>query len=321
MLGAAAWPVIGWFGLARAQPSSRAGKPIRVGILRANPPKSPRALDNVFVDALRELGWVEGRNIMYERIYADGDEARLPALAVELMARRPDLIYAHNNPEARAALAATRTIPVVFGAVNDPVNVGIVKSLARPGGNATGVATLGPETGGKRMQLLRETLPKISRVGVLMKPTSESELKFIEQAAGAGVKLIPVRMNEPEGLAAAFAFFAENRAEAVLLAQVAFLVTEHRRIASLSMKQRIPVIAPRSINTESGALMSYNSSLTDHVRRAAHLADKILKGAKPADIPVEQPTKFELVINMKTARALGITIPQSILLQAERVIE
>ena len=307
--------------LARAQPTARGEKQVRVAILTTARSMGPQDNIRQFVDAMAELGWIEGRNVVYERVYAEGDEKRLPALAAALVSRRPDLIYLQNNPEALAALAATSTIPIVFASPNEPVESGIVKSLARPGGNATGVAAVGPETGVKRMQLLKEALPKIRRVGLLMKPGNLREVKLIEQAAGAERKIIPAIMNEPEELNAAFSMLAENRAEAVITAQVAFLVGERKRVVDLATKQRSPVIGHRSEHAEVGALMSYNSSLLEQRRRAARLVDKVLKGAKPADIPVEQPTKFELVVNLKTARALGLTIPPSLLARADQVIE
>ena len=310
--------------LAHAQPAKPGAKPVRVGILSTVVSAGPQIGVKLFVATLGELGWVEGRNIVYDRVYAEGDEKRLPALAAELVARRPDLIYVMTNAETFAAAAATRTIPVVCSGMNDPVEFGIVKSLARPGGNVTGVVTLGPETGSKRMQLLKEAVPKIGRVGVLMKPglvSQTRELKLIEQAAGAGVKVFPAMANAPEELDAAFAFLAKNRVEGLVVAQVAFFIRERKRILGFAAKQRIPVVAQRPQLADDGALMSYNAIFAEQVRRAAHLADKVLRGTKPADIPVEQPTRFELVVNMKTGKALGITIPQSVLVQATRVIE
>ena len=234
--------------LAREQPAKPRAKPVRVGILSSVGSAGPQMGVKPFVATMGELGWVEGRNIIYDRVYAEGDEKRLPALAAELVARRPDLIYVVTTPETLAALAATRTIPIVFSSMNDPVEFGIVKSLARPGGNVTGVVILGPETGSKRMQLLKEAVPKIGRVSVLMKPGSASqtrELKLTEQAAGAGVKVIPAMANAPEELDAAFAFLAKNRVQALVLAQVGFFTQERKRILGFAAKQRIPVAAQR----------------------------------------------------------------------------
>ena len=310
--------------LARAQPTKPGAKPVRVGILSTGRSTAPTGSIKLFVATMGDLGWVEGRSIIYDRVYAEGDEKRLPALAAELVARRPDLIYVATNPETLAALAATRTIPIVFSSVIEPVESGVVKSLARPGGNATGVTNFGPETSSKGMQLLKEAVPKIGRVGVLMKPGLASQtrtLKLIELVAGAGVRVIPAMANAPEELDAAFAILAENRVQALVLASVAFFNQERKRILEFAAKKRIPVIAYRPQLVDEGALMSYSSILAEQVHRAAHLADKVLRGTRPADIPVEQPTKFELVVNMKTANTLGIKIPNSILVQATRVIE
>lgn len=311
-------------GLSAAQPARPDSKVVRMGILRAGVPAMLSG--GPITTTLSKLGWVEGKNIVFDRVYADRDETRLPALAAELVARKVDLIHTMSNPEALAAAGQTKTIPIVFGAVVDPVENGLVKSLARPGGNLTGVATIGPETGRKRMEILKEALPKTSRVGLLMRPpsispTSARELRLIEESAGPGVKVVAAMATDRRELDAAFSLLTEQRVQALLLAQVAFFSGERKRIVGLAAKHGIPVIAHRSEFTDDGALMSYNASLQDQLRRSLHLADKILRGAKPAEIPVEQPTKFELVVNLKAARALGITIPQSILLRADRVIE
>ena len=311
---------------ARAQAPERAGKPVRVGILASTAQAENQIFENPFLAAMRELGWVEGRNIIYDRVYADDDVARLQALAAELVARKPDLIYTPNAPPTLAAFAKTRTIPIVFSAVADPVDQGLVKSLAHPGGNVTGVASISWEPGGKRLQLLKQALPKVTRVGVLVNPLfphSAREQKLIEQAGAIlGITVIPVVVKQAQELDAAFAALSKSRAEALLPVHVAFFVVSVRkRILDLAAKQRLPVIGPRREFAEDGALMSYGSILSEQVRRAAHLVDKVLKGTKPADIPVEQPTIFELVVNMKTAKTLGITIPGEIMLQATRVIE
>ena len=309
---------------ARAQAPERAGKAVRVGILATTTQAKYQAREKTFVDAMRELGWVEGRNIIYDRVYADDDEAHLPALAAALVARGPNLIFLTSAPPALAAFAKTRTIPIVFGAVNDPVEIGLVQSLAHPGGNVTGIANIGGELGGKRLQLLKQALPKISRVVVLVYPRADSsrELKLIEQAAAVlRVTVIPMMVKQANELEAAFALLAKSRAQALLTTHIALFMVERKHILELAAKQRIPVVGHRSEMANDGALMSYSSILSDQIRRAAQLADKILKGTKPADIPVEQPTRFELAVNMKTAKALGITIPGEIMLQANRVIE
>jgi ABC-type uncharacterized transport system substrate-binding protein len=324
VFGATALPALAWMPFARAQSAKPAAKVMRVGLLLINPAVAVRGPNTtLLIEMLRELGWIEGRNISYEFSSADGDESRLPEAAAALVARRPDVICVNNGPLARAAFAATRTIPIVFHSVPDPVGAGLVKSLSQPAGNVTGVATFGGELGGRRMQILKEALPKVSRVGVLVTPstTVANEQKFIEQAAGAGVRVFPASINTAADLQGAFATFANAKIEAMLITQSALHMRERKAILQLAARQRIPAIGFRSQQVEDGALMSYNSSLADHARRAAHLVDKVLKGAKPAEIPVEQPTKFELVVNLKTAKVLGITIPQSIILQASRVIE
>ena len=323
LLAAAAWPALAWLGVARAQSKGPSGKPVRVGILRAGRASAPQTYPKLFMQTLRELGWVEGRNVVYDRVYAEGDFARLPALAAELVARSPDLVYANNNPAALAVFRKTRTIPIVFSAVLDPIDAGLVQSLARPGGNVTGVANIGPELAAKRMQILREAFPKIQRAGVLMITggTSARALKAVEQTVGTTVRVIPAAANTAAELDAGFSLLVEQRAEAVLLLQTALFMTERKRVLDLAMKHRLPVMGYRTPFADDGALMAYSELLSEQVYRAAHIADKILRGAKPADIPVEQPTKFELVINLKTAKALGITIPEKLLLQADRVIE
>jgi putative ABC transport system substrate-binding protein len=297
---------------------------MRVGMLYTSDAKSDQARNKVFVDTMRELGWVEGANIAYDRLYADGDAARLQALAAKLIARKPDLVLVSSNPEVRAVLAVTRAIPVIFSGTNNPVATGLVKSLARPGGNVTGIANIGPELGPKRVQLLREAIPGISRVGLLITPLIaplQTERKLIEETAARHLKIVPAIVNEAGDLEAAFKLFAESRVEAVITTHIQLYDLLRKKIIDMAAKYRLPVIGHRTSLAEDGALMSYSSVRLEQVRRAAHLVDKVLKGTNPADVPVEQPTKFELVINMKTAKALGITIPQSILLQASRVIE
>lgn len=327
LVAAAAWPALAWFGVARAQSKAQTGKTMRVGMLSAGRTSGPQTYSKLFVETLRELGWVEGRNVVYDRVFSEGDFSLLPALAADLVARKPDLVYANNNPTALAAHGKTRTIPIIFSAALDPIGAGLVQSLARPGGNATGVANIGPELAAKRMQVLRDAFPKIQRVGVLMtstgraRGTSAEGLKAVEETVGATVKVIPAKANTAAELDAAFSLLVENRVEAVLLTQTALFMTERKRVLELAAKHRMPVMGYRTAFADDGALMSYSELLEEQVRRAAHIADKILRGAKPAEIPVEQPTQFELVINLKTAKALGIAIPEKVLLRADRVIE
>ena len=307
------------------QVPERAGKPARVGILERTTPAKYQQLEKTFVEAMRELGWVEGRNVVYDRAYADDDVARLPGLAAALVSRGPDVIYTITSEPSQAAFDSTRTIPIVMGSLNDIVEFGYVNSLARPGGNVTGITNFGMELGGKRLQLLNEALPKVTRVGVLiqpLRPTGFKELKLIEQASlPLGVTVTPASAKQAGELDAALASLAKNRVGALLTTHTQLFQLERKRILDFAARQRIPVIAHRSEMADDGALLAYGSMLADQIRRAAHLVDKILKGAKPADTPVERPTKFELAVNMKTAKALGVTIPQSILVRADKVIE
>ena len=307
---------------AHAQRSTPAAKPVRVALLRTQAVKS----DRIFEDAMRDLGWVEGRDVVYDRAYADGDAKRLPELAAALVARKPALIHLRNNPELRAALAATRPnpIPIVFASVSDPVESGFVKSLRRPEGNVTGVTSLGWELSGKRMELVKQVMPNISRVGVLFSPghlSAHREVELIARAAGPRVQVTTLTVNNPDDIDTAFAAAVAGRVEAVLATARPVFGLARKRIIELAATHRVAVVGPGPAFAEAGALMSYSSVFAEHLRRSAHMVDKILRGAQPTDIPVEQPTRFELVVNLKTAKALGITIPEKVLLRADRVIE
>jgi putative ABC transport system substrate-binding protein len=275
---------------------------------------------------MRELGWVEGRNILYDRVFADDDYSRLPALAVALVARAPDVIWVVPNVATLAAYAATRSIPIVFAASSGMDEAGLVKTLAHPGGNVTGVQNLMTETAGKRLQLLKQALPKMNRVGVLVVPSSSpsvtQELPLIEKAgATLGVTVVSAIVKVPGELDGAIASLAKSRVDALMVIQTPLLMDARKRILKLAAGCRLPVVGARSQFADDGALLSYAPLLSDQVRRSAHIVDKILRGAKPADIPVEQPTNFALVVNLRTAKTLGIKIPDSIVLQATRVIE
>ncbi|MGQ0524836.1 MAG: ABC transporter substrate-binding protein [Betaproteobacteria bacterium] len=301
---------------------------MRVGIITfARSTAEPNNIKS-FIGALSALGWSEGRDIVYDVVYAEGDQARLPALAEKIVAGRPDVILAPSAFELAPVLKNTGSIPVVFWGVNDPVAQGYVKSLARPDGNVTGIANIGWELAGKRMQLLKEVLPKISRVGVLVTSARSSSLeqKFIEQAAGGNIKVVPAKVTPamvkaPPDLDAALALLAENRVEAVLTTQISVFSRERRRILDFTTARGIPLIAHAASMADDGSLVAYAPVFSERIERSASIVNKLLRGAKPADIPVEQPTKFELVINLKTAKALGITIPEKLLLRADRVIE
>jgi putative ABC transport system substrate-binding protein len=308
-----------------ASNAQQQGKVLRLGILESASATSTQASEKVFVDTLRELGWVEGRNITYDRVFADGDVSRLQALAAALVKREPNLIYSIQASAIDAAVAATRTIPILLGSHYEWIERGWAQSLSHPGGNITGILNIGPELGSKRLQLLKQALPKVTRVGVLVNPVTSGgakELQLIERAAsGLRVTVVSAFVKQPGELENAFASFAKNRVEAILTAHSDLFLTERRRVLDLASKQRVAVIAHRSGLADDGALMSYSSILTEQIRRAAHLADKILKGTKPGDIPVELPTRFELVVNNRTAKALGIALPGEVMLQATRVIE
>jgi putative ABC transport system substrate-binding protein len=307
--------------------SQQPGKIWRIGVLAVAPSADPRAA--VFwtplVDGLRELGYVEGKNISIEARFSGTDMDRLRELADELVRLRVDIIIAVTTAAAQAARKATATIPIVFTNVADPVVPGLVASLAPSGENMTGLSSMVAELTGKRVELLKETLPTASRVAVLwLKPSRASGLMF-EQAEAAGARLgLQVQSLGVVGasdLQGAFAAASRNRAGAVFVIDSPAMSSYRSLILDLAMKRRLPVVSQNAYFTEAGGLLSYGIDLRDHYRRAATYIDKILKGARPGDLPVEQPTKFELVINLKTARALGITIPQSILLRADRVIE
>ena len=302
------------------------GKPVRVGILVGFTATKFRSQEKIFTDSLRDYGWIEGSNVVYDRAYADDDESRLPALAEGLVKRNANLIFAPYNVPLAAAHARSNTIPIVFSTVNDPLGRRFVKSFAHPGGNITGVANIGYELGGKRMQLLKQALPKVSRVGVLMHSTSPDgprELKLIEEAADSlRVKVIPAKAQEIWQIETAFSLLVKNRVEALLATHVPLFISGGRKhLLAFAASYRLPVMGAREELPENGGLMSYGSRRDDQTRRAAQLADKILRGAKPADIPIEQPTTFEFVVNKITAKALGITFPAEIMLQATRVIE
>jgi putative ABC transport system substrate-binding protein len=304
--------------------AQQSGKIPRIGVLTAQSPAgSPPAYG--LRQGLRELGYVESQNIAVEWRWAPERAERLPDLAAELVRMNVDLIVASGNPVVRAAQRATRTIPIVMVHGTDPVGLGFVASLARPGGNITGLSLQSPELTGKRLQLLKEAIPNLSRVGILWDPAfpggrfEVTEAEVAARALGIGLHLLEAG-SAGEFERAFAAITREGTAAALAVGSPAFFA--HRaRITENAIKSRLPTICATREYAEAGCLISYGASLTDLYRRAAYFVDKILKGAKPADLPVEQPTKFELVINLKTAKALGLTIPQSLLLRADRVIQ
>jgi putative ABC transport system substrate-binding protein len=300
------------------------GKVHRIGYLQI--PASPNS-DRLeaFRQGLRALGYVEGKNILIEYRSSEGKLDRLPSIAAELVGLKVDVIVTSGATVTRAAQKATSTIPIVMRQDPDPVGNGFVQSLARPGGNITGLATLRPETSGKRLELLKEVVPKLSRVAVLgssTMPGNAEALKETEVAAAAfGVKLQYLDVLGPKDIETAFRAANNGRADAFLMMAGSVLLSERRQIAELAVKSRLPAIYYDPQFVEAGGLMTYGVSFTDLDRRAATYVDKILKGAKPADLPIQQPTKFEFVINLKTAKHIGLAIPPNVLARADKVIK
>ncbi len=307
---------------ADAQPAGKVPLP-RIGILFFGSPGPSPELD-AFRRGLRERLYIEGQNITIEYRFASGRIGQLPELAAELVRLKLDVIVTPGTPASVAAKQATSTIPIVFAGVADAVGAGLVANFARPGGNITGLTGISAELGGKRLELLKEVAPKASRVAVLYNPADRSNvlvLKELQKSAPTlGLTLQPLEVRGPGEFEGAFVAMSRKRAHALFGAAGA-LTTEHRKaLVDLAAKRRIPAIWGERQFVEAGGLMSYAVNFYDQVRLAATYVDKILKGAKPGDLPVEQPTRFELVINLKTAKALGLTIPQSMLVRADEVI-
>jgi putative ABC transport system substrate-binding protein len=294
----------------------------RIGYLSLT--TSPRGPD-AFLQGLRDLGYIEGQNIVIEYRDAAGRAERLPDLAAELVRLKVDVIVAGASQSTRAAKQATKTIAVVFHGVGDPVAQGIVDSLARPGGNITGVASLSPEVGGKRLELLKEVVPTASRVVVLWNPTNSSnslQLKEIRTAAQTlAFRVQSLEVSKPDDIDRAFTSISREGADALLVFADPFLSSQSNRIFDLATKNRLPAMYGQSDPVEAGGLMSYAPSFREFGWRAAYYVDKILKGTKPADLPVEQPTKFEFVVNLKAAKQIGLTIPPNVLARADKVIK
>jgi putative ABC transport system substrate-binding protein len=285
-------------------------------------------LREAFLQGLRDLGYVEGRNLVIEYRDPEGKYDRLPALAAELAALKVDVIVVTSTPSTLAAKQATGTIPIVFTWAVDPVGSGLVASLAQPGGNVTGLSFMAPELVGKRLELLTQAVPRVSRIAVLWHPGDYGErverdmLEAVGVAAHAlGVPLQLVEARGPEDFDRAFSDMVRARADAVTVQSTNVFFTERKRLVDLAAKNGLPAVYLTREFVDAGGLMSYGPNVADLHRRAATYIDKILKGAKPADLPVQQPTKFELVVNLKTAKALGLTIPPAILARADEVIE
>ena len=297
----------------------------RIGFLITSSPAAIAPRLDAFRQSLRELGYVEGKSIVIERRHAEGKSDHLPALAAELVRLKVDVIVTSGPTATRPAKEATSTIPIVMTFDDDPVGSGFVASLARPGGNVTGLSTLSPEISGKQLELLKEIVPRLARVAVIGTSSREGtaqSLKELQPAADAfGVKVQYLDIQDPKDIESIFRAASKGRADAILVLQSPVFNSHRAQIADLALKSRLPATYPRREFVEDGGLMSYGVSIFDLDRRAAIYVDKILKGAKPAELPVEQPTKFEFVINLKAAKQIGLTIPPNVLARADKVIK
>ena len=309
-----------------AAEAQQATKLSRIGFLSASFPSDARMLRFLvaFRQGLHELGYVENKNIAIEARWAEGHYDRLPVLAAELVQLKVNVIVTYGAA-ILAAQKATETIPIVMAVVIDPVTPGFAASLARPGGNITGLSSMAPELVGKQLEIFKEILPKVSRVAVLGNPTNAGNASQLRQAHNAaralGVRLQSVEARRLNEIDTAFEAMSREQAGAVIVLADSMLIDQRARIVDLAARRRLPTVAWPTDYAEAGGLVAYGPSVTDMFRRAATYVDKILKGAKTADLPIEQPTKFELVINLKTAKALGLTIPPSILARADHVIQ
>ena len=316
----AAVAALGLSGNATAQRAKMA----RVGLMLA--PPIPNPLMQAFQQAMRELGYVEGKNLLLDARSAEGRSERFPAMAADLVRLDPDVIVAGGGvPSVRAAMKATSTIPIVFPSSNDPVGEGLVKSLTRPGGNVTGHSNLGFEISAKRVQLLKEMLPRLRRVALFQDPTMRTGIDQVGAARRAadslGIELLPLDPKGPEEYAEAFAAAKQRGAEALIVLPSSSFSAHRRRLIELAAEHKLPTVWEHRLFTDAGGVVSYGPDFTDLYRGAARYVDKILKGAKPTDLPVEQVTKLELVINLKAAKAQGIGIPGTLLVRADRVIQ
>jgi putative ABC transport system substrate-binding protein len=309
--------------VAAAQPTA---KVYRIGFLVTATPTETGHLFKALSEGLRELGYVEGRNVVFERRFAEGRQERLPALAAELVQLKVDVVVTGSNPVIAAVKQATATIPVVMAVSRDPVGAKFIASLARPGGNITGLANdTAPDIIGKNLALLKEAIPRISRVTYLWNPVppgAETSKNALESAArNLGVAFQSVEVRGHAELEGAFAAMVRERANGIVVAQDPVTFGSRSQVVLLAARSRLPAVYGVREFAEAGGLMSYGPNIADQFRRAAIYVDKILKGAKPGDLPIEQPTKFELVINLKTAKALGLTLPPSLVQRADQVIE
>jgi ABC-type uncharacterized transport system substrate-binding protein len=299
----------------------------KVGYLSIGSASDPRraALLGAFQEGLRDLGYIEGKNLSIEARFDEGYYERLSALAIELVLQKVLAIVAYSTPASQAAQSATKSIPIIMSTVVDPLRTGLVASLGRPGGNVTGLSLMAPEVVGKQLQFLRELMPKLSRAAVLWNPANASNVPQLREAEAAapalGLRLQPLEASGPEQIDRAFAAMTRERVDGLIVLVDGVLIDNRAKITRLAEEHRLPAVYGIKEPVETGGLMCYGANPADLNRRAATYVDKILKGAKPADLPVEQPTKFELVINLKTAKALGLTIPQTLLQRADQVIQ
>ena len=316
LLPAVLLPAVTW--------AQQAKKIPRIGVLDPGSPQATTLLSPLR-EGLRELGYVEGKNIVIEYQYAEGKLDRLPNLAADLVSSKVDVIVPQSPTAVRAAQQATRAVPTVMAGGGDPIEQGFVQRLARPGGNLTGLSSMSVELAGKRLEVFKEAIPRISRLAVFgssaSSPTIARQLKEIESVAPAlGVQIRFVEAPHPDGLDNAFLAIANEKPHGLFIMRSPFLMTYLKRVTDFTAKSRLPAMYDDRGYVEHGGLMSYGSSIADLARRAAIFVDKILKGANPAELPVEQPTKFELVINLKAAKQIGLTIPPNVLARADRVI-
>jgi putative ABC transport system substrate-binding protein len=311
------------FALCVSAEAQQASKIYRIGFLSTNPPEAHGW--NALLDGLRERGYIEGRNIVFERRFSEGKAERFPEFAAEMVRLKADIIIVTTTPAAFAAKNATQTIPIIIPTALDPVGAGLVASLARPGGNITGLSSLAPELCGKRLELLKEVVPGMTRVAVFWNPANPANASVWKETQAAaralGLHLQSQEMRGPQDLETAFALTAKARPDALLVLSDSLINMHRQQIAEFVTQKRLPSVFASTEGVMAGGLMSYGPSLPDRYRRTAYYVDRILKGTKPADLPVEQPMKFEFIINLKAAKQIGLTIPPNVLARADRVIK
>jgi putative ABC transport system substrate-binding protein len=311
-----------FFALSLPAQAQQASKVYVIGFLSTNPPEIHAW--NALLDGLRERGYIEGRNILFERRFSEGKAERFPEFAAEMVRLKADIIIVTTTPAAFAVKHATQTIPIIIPTALDPVGTGLVASLARPGGNITGLSSLAPELSGKRLELLKEVVPGMTLVAILWNPANPANASVWKETQAAaralGLQLQSQEVRGPQDLDDAFALMANARPGAVLVLSDSLINMRRQQIAEFVTQKRLPSVFASAEGVIAGGLMSYGPSLPDRYRRTAHYVDRILTGTKPADLPVEQPTKFEFIINLKAAKQIGLTIPPNVLARADKVI-